>query len=251
MLKIDHLTKKFHGVRVVDSLCLNIDGGELYCFLGPNGAGKTTTIKMIVGLLKPDEGDIELNGIRLSENPIEAKKQFGFIPDQPFVYEKLTPREFLRFIGGLYGLNPDLCDHRINEWLVRFDLTEFQNQLIGSFSHGMRQKVSLAAAIIHEPPLLVIDEPMVGLDPKSALTLKSLLRDYCLKGNTVFISTHSMEVAEQIAHRIGIFHRGNLLAEGDMHHLKSLVKSDHEHLEEIFLELTETGTIPQALSNIK
>ncbi len=222
----------------MDRLDIHVEPGELYCFLGPNGAGKTTTIKMITGLLRPDSGKIEINGFDMMEHELDAKQSFGFIPDRPFLYDRLTTREFLRFIGGLYRMKPAVCDARIDEFMTLFELTDFENELIASFSHGMRQKVSLAAAMIHNPPVLIIDEPMVGLDPKGAVTLKNILREYCAKGLTAFVSTHSLDVAEELAHRIGIIHFGRLVAEGTMDHLRTLLRDEHLHLEDIFLQLT-------------
>jgi len=240
MIKLRNLSKNFNRRPVIHDLNMDITNGELYCFLGPNGAGKTTTIKMITGLLKPDAGSVCLNGWNMETHSEKAKFQFGFVPDQPFLYSRLTPREYLRFIGGLYGMSYKNCDHRIDEWLERFDLTSFQNELIGAFSHGMRQKVALSSALLFDPPLLVIDEPMVGLDPKGALIVKDLLKERCRNGMTAFISTHSLEVAEQLADRIGILYQGRLVAEGSMAFLQEKVRNKHIRLENIFLELTES-----------
>ncbi len=240
MIEIKELTKRYHRRTVVDSLNITVQKGELYGFLGPNGAGKTTTIRMMTGLLMPDNGSITIDGHHLMTDPMAAKNAFGYIPDQPFLYDRLTPREFLRFIGGIYNMSVPECDRKIDEWLDRFDLTDFQNELLGAFSHGMRQKVAFAAALIHDPGVLIIDEPMVGLDPKGALILKSLLRSLCEKGLTAFISTHSLDVAEEIADRIGILYQGKLVAEGTMDELRDRLDSRKDRLEEIFLELTRT-----------
>ncbi len=243
MLRVQELTKHFNRRVVLDHLTLTVNPGELYAFLGPNGAGKTTTIKMITGLLKPDKGSILINGFDLLRHPRDAKCSFGYIPDQPFIYDRLTPWEFLRFIGGLYRINPKSCDATISEWLTRFDLMPFANQLIGAFSHGMRQKVVFIAALLHNPPLLIIDEPMVGLDPKGAVILKNMLRERCQKGLTAFVSTHSLEIAEQIADRVGILYQGHLVAEGTISQLRDRVRNGKGRLEEIFLELTHSNDV--------
>jgi ABC-2 type transport system ATP-binding protein len=247
MLTLTNLTKMYGKRVVVDNLNINVRRGELYAFLGPNGAGKTTTIKMICGLLKPDRGEILINGISVLKDPVSAKHSFGYIPDQPFVYDRLSPVEFLRFIGGLYGLDPQECDRRTEYWLNQFDLNDYKHELLGSFSHGMRQKVVFTAGFLHNPPVLVVDEPMVGLDPGGAVTLKKLLRQRCEAGLTAFVSTHSLDVAEQIADRIGILYRGQLRAEGTIQELQKMTQRGTGGLEQIFLELTQakdTGTIP-------
>jgi len=251
MLELSGLTKKFHSKTVVNQINIKIAEGELYSFLGPNGAGKTTTIKMMAGLLRPDSGTIVINGYDLLKDEHKAKQSFGFMPDQPFLYNRLTPREFLRFIGGLYKMDPQACDDRIDQWLSRFDLMKCQADLIGSFSHGMRQKLSLAAAFIHDPPVVIIDEPMVGLDPKGAVILKQLLKEKCSSGMTAFVSTHSLDVAEQLADRIGIIHEGNLIAEGSMDQLRSMVHSKFKHLENIFLELTESEDLSGIVASLQ
>jgi ABC-2 type transport system ATP-binding protein len=251
MLKLKDLTKKFQNRIVVDNINISVSKGELYGFLGPNGAGKTTTIKMIAGLLKPDSGNIEINGHDLNHDEMKAKQSFGFIPDQPFLYDRLTPKEFLQFMGGLYRMDPSTCDTRIDEWLLRFDLKDFQDELIGSFSHGMRQKLSLSAAFLHDPPVMIIDEPMVGLDPKGAVILKQILREKCSQGVSAFVSTHSLEIAEQLADRIGIIHQGKLIAEGSMDVLRTMVKREFEHLEDIFLELTESSDLAEVVAGLR
>jgi ABC-2 type transport system ATP-binding protein len=247
MLKLTKLTKKYGGRAVVNNLNIEVNTGELYAFLGPNGAGKTTTIKMICGLLKPDNGQILINGHDVARDSVKAKQSFGYIPDQPFVYDKLTPVEFLRFVGGLYGIDPKECDQRADYWLEQFELNKFRNSLLGSFSHGMRQKVIFTAAFLHNPPVLVVDEPMVGLDPRGAVIMKKLLRQRCEEGLAAFVSTHSLDVAEQIADRIGILYEGELLAEGTMEELQTITSHTGGRLEQIFLELTharETADIP-------
>ncbi|MBN1879503.1 ABC transporter ATP-binding protein [bacterium] len=247
MLQLKELTKKFGNRTVVDHINISVGRGELYAFLGPNGAGKTTTIRMIAGLLKPDDGSIVINGFDSIKDSIRVKQSFGYIPDQPFIYDKLTPREFLRFIGGLYGIDPSECDQRAGYWMDQFELSHYFDELIGSFSHGMRQKVVFTAGFLHNPPVLIVDEPMVGLDPRGAVILKKLLRQRCEAGLAAFVSTHSLDVAEQIADRIGIMYQGQLLAEGTMTELQDLTQQGGKRLESIFLELTQArdvGDIP-------
>ncbi|MBN1295745.1 ABC transporter ATP-binding protein [bacterium] len=247
MLSIENLMKRYGKRTVVDQLSLTVNRGELFAFLGPNGAGKTTTIKMMCGLLRPGGGHVVINGFDIVKNSRAAKASFGYIPDQPFLYDRLTPREFLRFIGGLYGIKPEDCDSRTEYWLDQFELLPFQDELIGSFSHGMRQKIAFTAAFIHNPPVLIVDEPMVGLDPRGAVILKKLLRQRCEAGLTAFVSTHSLDVAEQIADRIGIIHQGRLIAEGTMSELRDMTRQSNHRLESIFLELTrarDIGEIP-------
>ncbi|MBN1354783.1 ABC transporter ATP-binding protein [bacterium] len=251
MLHLENLTKRFDKRTVVDRLDLHVSKGQLYGFLGPNGAGKTTTIKMMVGLLRPDAGRVTINGHDLQTEEMKAKQSFGFVPDQPFLYDRLTPREFLHFIGGLYRMDPEHCDRSIDDWLGGFDLTGWQNELIGSFSHGMRQKLTLAAAFLHDPPVLIIDEPMVGLDPRGAVQLKRILRDKCSAGLSAFISTHSLEIAEQLADKIGIIHEGRLIAEGSMAELRGMVRREFQHLEDIFLELTHSGDLNAVVASLK
>ncbi|MCD4652419.1 ABC transporter ATP-binding protein [bacterium] len=243
MLKLSNLTKRYGRRLVVDNLNISVRKGELYAFLGPNGAGKTTTIKMIAGLLKPDEGIITINGFDSKLDSLKAKMAFGYIPDQPFLYDRLSPREFLRFIGGLYGMDPNESDSRASYWLEQFELLPFQNELIGSFSHGMRQKIVFTAAFLHNPPVLIVDEPMVGLDPRGAVILKKMLRRRCEEGLAAFVSTHSLDVAEQIADRIGILYQGKLVAEGSMAQLRKKTQNGSTRLEQIFLELTQAKDV--------
>lgn len=243
MLQLSNLTKRYGSRVVVDDLNIRVHQGELYAFLGPNGAGKTTTIKMITGLLKPESGSVKINNYCISAEPMKAKSSFGYIPDQPFVYDRLSPREFLRFIGGLYGVEAREIDKRADFWLEQFELTAFQNELIGAFSHGMRQKVVFTAGFIHNPQVLVVDEPMVGLDPRGAVILKRLLRQRCEAGLTAFVSTHSLDVAEQIADRIGIMYQGKLVAEGTVEELRLKTQDSSNKLEQIFLELTDAKDV--------
>jgi len=233
--------RKSYGRHLaVKDLTLEIPRGELFAFLGPNGAGKTTTIKMIVGLLQPDTGRVAVCGNRIGSNGLAAKIQLAYVPDQPFLYEKLTGREFLYFVAEMYGLGREDRDHMMSTLVRRLDITEFLDQLTESYSHGMKQKVVLAAALLHRPTVLVIDEPMVGLDPRTVREVRNLFEEQTVGGGTVFMSTHTLDIAESLADRIGIIHRGELIAVGTLEELRRKARREHS-LEEIFLELTETG----------
>jgi len=239
VINIKGLSKSYNksGIKAVDNLNLHVRPGEIFGFLGPNGAGKTTTIKMIVGLLNPDTGNITINGFDNQKQPLEAKRNIGYVPDNPDVYDRITGIEYLNFMGDVYQVPSHIRKERIRYFLEMFDLTDAASDLIKSYSHGMKQKIVLTGALIHDPALWVLDEPMVGLDPKSSHLLKELMRKHCDKGNTVFFSTHILEVAERLCDRIGIIHKGKLIAIGTMEELR---RGDNaESLENIFLELTE------------
>ncbi len=238
MIKTINLTKRYGKLTAVDNLNLEIKSGELFGFLGPNGAGKTTTFKLIVGLLQPTSGTVTIGGHDILKNPIEAKSIIGFIPDQPFIYPKLSGTEYLRFICGLYGLNHQEGEKRIPELLELFELSEWGSELVESYSHGMRQRLVMASAIIHKPRVIVIDEPMVGLDPRGARMVKEVFRGMSREGVGIFMSTHTMEVAEQMCDRIGIIQDGRLIAVGTMPELRQLSGVEGKHLESIFLKLT-------------
>lgn len=238
MIKTINLTKRYGKLTAVDNLNLEISSGEIFGFLGPNGAGKTTTFKLIVGLLQPTSGTVTIGGHDILKNPIEAKSLIGFIPDQPFIYPKLSGTEYLRFICGLYGLNHHEGEQRIPELLELFELSEWGSELVESYSHGMRQRLVMASAIIHKPQVIVIDEPMVGLDPRGARMVKEIFRGMSRKGVGIFMSTHTMEVAEQMCDRIGIIQDGRLIAVGTMPELRELSGAEGKHLESIFLKLT-------------
>jgi len=239
MIDIINVSKSYNKgtVKAVDSLSLKVNKGEIFGFLGPNGAGKTTTIKMMVGLLNPDEGQIFINGKDISQNAIEAKKEMGFVPDTPNLYERLTGLEYLSFMADVYGVPAQERKKRIDHFLEMFGLTNAASDLIKTYSHGMKQKIALTGALIHNPAVWVLDEPMVGLDPKSSHLLKEQMREHCNNGNTVFFSTHILEVAEKLCDRIGIIHHGKLIAIGTMEELRQGDNADS--LENIFLELTE------------
>jgi ABC-2 type transport system ATP-binding protein len=239
MIDIRNVSKSYNkgSVKAVDTLNLEIRKGEIFGFLGPNGAGKTTTIKMIVGLLNPDEGTILIDGTDIRKDPIEAKKKIGYVPDNPNLYERLTGTEYLNFMADIYQVPVDLRRQRIENYLNMFELNDAAGDLIKSYSHGMKQKIALTGALIHDPSVWILDEPMVGLDPKSAHLLKNQMREHCDNGNTVFFSTHILEVAEKLCDRIGIIHRGRLIAIGAVDELRQ--GDMKESLENIFLELTE------------
>jgi ABC-2 type transport system ATP-binding protein len=238
MLRSRQLTKRYGGLVAVDGLDLEVADGELFGFLGPNGAGKTTTIKMLVGLLRPSSGTATVAGYDILAQPEEAKARIGFVPDTPTLYDKLSGREFLDFSGALYKVAPKVRNHRIDTLLDLFSLADRQQDFLSGYSHGMRQKISLAAALLHDPQILFLDEPTAGLDPKSARMIKDILKDFCKEGKTVFLSTHILEIAEKICTRMGIIDHGKLVAIGTLDELRRMVRSDGGSLEQVFLELT-------------
>lgn len=237
LLEIDHLTKKYGTKLAVDDVNFNVAGGEIFGFLGPNGAGKTTTLKVIVGLLQPTAGTVRVNGFDIQKQPLDAKASSGFVPDEPNLYAKLTGRELLRFVGDLFGIDPVQSNRRIDDLLRLFDLTAAGDDTTDSYSHGMRQKTSVAAALMHDPKVLVLDEPTVGLDPKSARLIKDILRQLAERGAAIILSTHILEIAENMCDRIGIINQGKLVAVGTMEELRALGEGE-ESLEDIFLSLT-------------
>jgi ABC-2 type transport system ATP-binding protein len=238
MIELTNLTKRYGRFTAVDGINLTIPGGELYGILGPNGAGKTTTMRMIAGILQPSSGTVKIAGIDIQENPLLAKSRLGFIPDRPFVYDKLTGAEFLRFVAGLYGQGGAEIERRIDELLDLFELAPWKDELTESYSHGMRQKLIISSALVHRPEVIVVDEPMVGLDPKSARLLKDLLREFVTRGGTVLMSTHTLEIAEAMCDRIAIVQGGRVAASGTMDELRSQTSSGDVSLEELFLKLT-------------
>jgi len=236
MLRAQGLTRRYGSLVAVDHLDLDVAAGQIFGLLGPNGAGKTTTIKLMTGLLRPSEGSVLVGGHDLEAKPQEARRLIGYVADEPHLYEKLTPVEFLRFSGELYGVPSDTITKRTERLLHLFELDERGHYLIESLSHGMKQKVALAGALVHEPRLLFLDEPTVGLDPRSARTLKRILRHLADRGTTVILSTHILEIAERLCDRVAILARGKLLATGTMAELTRRV--GEMSLEEIFLEMT-------------
>jgi ABC-2 type transport system ATP-binding protein len=237
LIEMRQLVKRYGEKAAVDDVSLEVHPGEIFGFLGPNGAGKTTTIKVIVGLLQPTSGTVRVGGHDVQKEPLQAKASSGYVPDEPHLYPKLTGRELLRFVGDLYGVTGEQVERRIDELLRLFDLTPAADDTIDSYSHGMRQKTALAAALVHDPKVLVLDEPTVGLDPKSARLIKDLLRQMAERGAAVFLSTHILEIAENMCDRIGIINQGRLIASGTMAELRSLGKGESS-LEDIFLSLT-------------
>jgi ABC-2 type transport system ATP-binding protein len=237
---LNGVCKRFGDNVAVSDLTLEVPRGELFAFLGPNGAGKTTTIKMIAGLLRPNRGEVYVCGHRIGADGLAAKAKLAYVPDLPFIYEKLTGREFLHFVAEMYGLSKKRRDEVLQRLVNRLDIGEYLDELTDGYSHGMKQRVVLAAALLHEPAVLVIDEPMVGLDPRTVRAVKDLFVEHTRDGGSVFMSTHTLEVAEAVADRIGIIHRSELLALGTLEELRQQAKKQHS-LEEIFLQLTEEG----------
>ncbi len=239
MIKLINVTKFYKGLCAVDHLNIEVGKGMVFGFLGPNGAGKTTTIKMMAGVLMPTEGQIIINGMDLSKEPSEVKRCTGFIPDRPFVYEKLTGKEFLQFMAGLYRSNhSSSIETDIMNLLERFDLSHWGDELIESYSHGMKQRLVMCGALLHKPKVLIVDEPMVGLDPRGARLVKDIFRELAGKGSTVFMSTHSLDVAQEVCEEIAIIQAGKVIATGTAEDLKK-VAGVEGNLESIFLKLTE------------
>jgi len=239
MIELRNLTKKFGSLTAVDNLSIRVAKGEYYGFLGPNGAGKTTTIKMMTGLFAPTAGHVAINGYDIQMDPVRAKYSFGYIPDQPFLYEKLTGREFLCFIGGIYKMEKEAVALRIEELIHHFEVGSWVDKLTEDYSQGMRQRITIAAALLHEPKVIIIDEPMIGLDPRSARIVKDTLKEFSTNGNTVFMSTHSLPVAEELCDRIGIIKDGRLIFEDSSEGLQSYKQKFDGKFESVFLELTK------------
>lgn len=238
-VRAEDLTKSYGNKEAVRGLSLEVRRGTFYGFLGPNGAGKTTSIKMLTGLIRPGGGRALVAGVDVAKNPLEVKRRIGLVPDEPRLFEKLTAREFLRFVGDVYGVPPDAAGRRSEELLEMFDLSDAGDEMLGGYSHGMGQKVSLAAALLHEPEVMFLDEPTVGLDPASARLIKDVLRRVVARGGTVFMATHILEIAEALCDRIAIIQDGRVRAAGTMDDLRSEAQSaDDNTLEDVFLDLT-------------
>ena len=238
MIAIHDLRKQFGDFTAVDGVNLTAAAGEIHGFLGPNGAGKTTTIRMIAGLLKPSAGRIVVNGHDLATAAEEAKASLGFIPDRPFIYEKLTAGEFLRFHAGLYGLDGDMVSDRVRDMLGLFELTEWEHELVESFSHGMKQRLVMSAAFLHRPRAVLVDEPMVGLDPRGARLIKHVFRRMSERGVAILMSTHTLEVAEEMCDRISIIVKGTIIAHGTVDELRQAAGGADDQLTSVFLKLT-------------
>src|SRR5438270_6183210 len=247
MIELNEVTKKYGTKTALDRLSLKIEAGELFAFLGPNGAGKTTTIKLMCGLLFPTSGTVKVGGFDLQKEGDQARQLISYVPDQPYLYEKLTGREFLQFISDMYGMEPKHGLGRIEAMIALFELGEFVDDLTERYSHGMRQRTVFAAALLHEPRVLIVDEPTVGLDPRSVRLLKNLLRNQADAGVTVFLSTHSLDVAQQLADRIGIVDRGRLISCGTLAALRKQAALDGS-LEDVFLKVTEEAAAERKLA---
>lgn len=243
MIEFQNVSRTYGEKTAVAALELKVPAGELFAFLGPNGAGKTTTIKMLVGLLRPTSGHVRLGGFDVVVEPRRACALLGYVPDVPFLYDKLTGREFLHFIAGMYGFGRSQGIERVEREIAHFDLGDFIDDLAEAYSHGMKQRLVFAAALLHDPTVLVIDEPLVGLDPRSSKLVKDLLRARAAAGVAVFMSTHLLDVAEQIADRIGIVDRGQLLCEGTLAELRGRLAAHHTSLEQLFLDVTSGGGV--------
>lgn len=252
MIETTNLTRYYGSLAAVQDLNLSVEAGELFGFLGPNGAGKTTTIRMIVGLLRPTSGSVKVGGHDILEEPLAVKRMVGYLAQSPLLYERLTGREFLRFLGGLYGLSDAAVEARSERLFEMLELTEKADDLIESYSGGMRHKIGLCGALVHEPPVLVLDEPLTGLDPYSARQVKDLLRELCRQGNTVFLSTHVLEIAERVCDRVGILDRGRLIAAGTLESLRAEAQTSRETtLEDLFLQLTGGDKVAEMASMLE
>jgi ABC-2 type transport system ATP-binding protein len=241
MIELINLTKRYDRVVAVRDLHLNIRTGEIFGFIGPNGAGKTTTIRMMGGLLLPTAGVIRIDGLVMAEQPVEVKKRIGFIPDRPYLYEKLTGMEFMKFSADMFGIDEKVFREKAESLLALFALFDWRNDLIEAYSHGMKQRLIIASALLHDPKVLIVDEPMVGLDPAAVKMVKDIFRRLAADGKTIFMSTHTLSVAENLCDRIGIIHRGAMIALGTMDELKVRADLQEGDLEEVFIHLTEGG----------
>lgn len=236
MIHIENLTKKYGAKIAVDDLNLKVSRGELFAFTGPNGAGKTTTVKLMVGLLQPNTGRVLINGMDVHQADLAAKRILGYIPDQPFTYDKLSGREFLNFIAQMYHLNKSDFSSAFNHYVDLFQMSPYIDELIESYSLGMKQRLIISATFLHEPRVIIVDEPLVGLDPASTRLVKEIFRDKVKEGKTIFMSTHLLSTAEEVADRIGIIHKGQLITQGTLSELKAMSHTDGS-LEEIFLRI--------------
>jgi ABC-2 type transport system ATP-binding protein len=251
VIRIRDLTKRFGDFLAVDGINLEVRPGELFGFLGPNGAGKTTTIKMMAGVLKPTRGSIIIDGKDIQEDSSGAKQIIGFIPDRPFLYEKLTGVEFLTFISGCYGVERSVSEKRIFNLFRTFELEPWGDELIEAYSYGMRQRLIMAAALIHDPKVLIVDEPLMGLDPKGARLVKEIFRELCGKGTSIFMSTHILQIAEELCDRLSIIHQGKIIATGIPQELQRQADSGDSRLESIFLKLTGGEDVRSLIDSLR
>ncbi|MGA3280076.1 MAG: ABC transporter ATP-binding protein [Smithella sp.] len=242
MIKLQELTKDYGTTLAVNKLSLDVAGGEIYGFIGPNGAGKTTTIRLMGGILAPTSGTVIIGGFDMAKNPVEGKKMIGFVPDRPFLYEKLTGMEFMRFSADLYDVKREIIQQKSKELLVQFALWNWADELIEAYSHGMKQRLIIASALLHDPKILIVDEPMVGLDPEAVHMVKDILKELAANQTTIFISTHTLSIAEDLCHKIGLIHKGTLLAQGSLDELKHIAKLGEARLEEVFLTIIKENT---------
>jgi ABC-2 type transport system ATP-binding protein len=238
MIVVDNLVKQYGSFTAVNGVSLDVQPGEIHGFLGPNGAGKTTTLRMIAGLLKPTSGRVVVNGHDVGLEPQRAKRSLGFIPDRPFIYEKLTAGEFLRFHAGLYGLDGEGVLERVHEMLDLFELRQWEDELVESFSHGMKQRLVMCAAFLHRPGAVAVDEPMVGLDPRGARLIKDVFRRMSERGVAILMSTHTLEVAQEMCQRLSIILKGKIIAQGTVDEVRQLAGGADDHLTSVFLRLT-------------
>jgi len=252
MLVLRGVTKRYGDFTAVDGIDLTVPRGRIFGFLGPNGAGKTTTIRMITGVLQPSAGLVLVGGDEIADDPMRAKSRIGYIPDRPFLYEKLSGGEFLRFVAGLWGRDGDEVEERVDRLLRLFSLIPWKDELIESYSHGMRQKLLISSALIHGPELIVVDEPMVGLDPRSARLLKDLLQAFVDQGGTVFLSSHTLEVVEVLCREIAIIDEGRIIARGTLDDLRSQAHAgEAAHLEDIFLRVTGDSEMADVVESLR
>ena len=241
IIQANVLTKRFGKLAAVGGVTLEVEAGQVFGFLGPNGAGKTTTIRMLTGLVRPTSGSALVAGFDVVQEPREVKRRVGYLAETPYLYPKLTGREFLAFMGGLYEVPPKVTRQRAEALLILFELADKADELVETYSHGMRQKLALAGAMLHDPPVLFLDEPTSGLDPRSARLVKDLLVALVGRGHTVFLSTHVLEIAEQLCHRVGIIDHGRVVATGTLDELRHQAQSEAYSLEDVFLQLTGGG----------
>ncbi len=250
MIKIEHVTKKYGNFTAVEDINLQVHAGEIFGFLGVNGAGKTTTLRMLAGVLQPSSGTITIGGYNIQKEPEKAKALTGYIPDRPYIYPKLTGREFLYFVADLYRVPGNTAESIIDQLLEEYGLLSWQHELVDSYSHGMRQRLATAAALVHSPRVLIVDEPMVGLDPHGAKLLKDAMRKYASEGMAILLSTHSLNVAEEVADRLAIINHGSILTTGTLQELREQTGGQEHGLEQMFLRLTSPKDNPWGSRNV-